>query len=1524
MRSSEGFGDLVARVQREQAALADYQYLALSDIHRAAGHPALFDTSIVFQNMPFDAEPLRPVPSLEAAPVELDDGGTGATHYPLSLAAAPGPRLSLTIDHRPDVFTADQARRFARRLEAALTAFAADPDLAVGRFPWLDPQERATVLAGAAGNQTPSPATTVPDLFEAQVRRTPEATAVVCAAESLSYRGLNARANRLARHLIALGAGPERVIALALPRTLDQIAAWLAVMKTGAAYLPLDVDHPSDRIAFQLDDARPVLAVATAATRRCLPAAPAGPPVLVLDDPGTAAAIAAQPETDPGDADRINPLAAGNLAYVLCTSGSTGRPKGVGVEHRSAHNLYRHLSAHYFGPRAEAAGGRRLRLGWSSPFYFDAGWTELLAMVAGHELHVFDEATRRDSEAVIAYTIEHELDALGTTPTFGRQLLAAGLLERTADRGPLIIQLGGEAIDDVTWRTLTAAPGITAQNLYGPTECTVEVLMCDFADSARPVLGTPLDNVRAYILDHALRLVPDETEGELYIAGEALARGYANRPALTAARFVADPFGPPGSRMYRTGDVVRRGSDGGVTYIGRADDQIKLRGYRIEPAEVVAALTGVPGVAQAAAVVREDHPGTRHLVGYVVPEDPAAPPGAEAVRAALRSRLPEYMVPAAIVVLAAIPMTGNGKLDRRALPAPVFAGAAHRPPRTDAERTLCELFAEVLGVERVGADDGFFDLGGDSISSLQLVARARKAGLLITPRDVFTARTVAALARAARGADAAAAEPADAGVGRLRPTPIQARLFERGGAFKGFHQSLLLRCPPEAALDQVVAAVQALLDRHDALRMVLSEPGDDATWRLEVLPRGAMRARDLVSRVDIAGLDGERLRASVAASARAAQEELDPAAGVIVRVVWFDAGAGAPGRLLILIHHLAVDGVSWRILAPDLVAAWDAARTGADTALDPVPTSLRTWAAWAAEEAARPSRAAELELWTAILAEPDPEADRAPDPAVDLHGAARTLTVTLPARYTEPLLTKTLAALRAGADDVLLTALALAVRRRRADRGSGDAAGVLIDLEGHGREDVAPGLDVSRTVGWFTGMYPVRLDPGPVDALSAPAAGPELVQALKRVKEQLRAMPDKGIGYGMLRYLNPETGPALAALASPGIGFNFLGTFASDAGGSGDWDLAPESDVLGSGADHRMPVDHALEVNAVAEGAPGARRLTAVWQWVDRLLEEKEVRRLAEDWLDILQALVECAQQPGGALIPADVAQSGVGRAELDALDKAYGGLSDVLPTSGLQKGILFHARYDSTGVDPYTVQTAFELRGPLDAHRMHAACQAVVDRHPGLRAAFVQRRDGTPIQVVPAALAVPWRQAEVDERAGSDAVHEILAGERARRFDPSVAPLIRFTLVRQGPDRHVLALTGHHILLDGWSLNVVLADLFQLYADRDAALPAPVPHREYLLWLASQDTETAAAAWRGALEAAEPTLVAPDTDRNAATTPSRTIVRELGEEGTAALVSFARGRGLTLSSCVQAAWGLLLASLTGRGDVVFGTTVAV
>jgi non-ribosomal peptide synthase protein (TIGR01720 family) len=576
-----------------------------------------------------------------------------------------------------------------------------------------------------------------------------------------------------------------------------------------------------------------------------------------------------------------------------------------------------------------------------------------------------------------------------------------------------------------------------------------------------------------------------------------------------------------------------------------------------------------------------------------------------------------------------------------------------RAPRTPQEEVLCGLFAEVLAVEQVGVDDSFFALGGDSILSIRLVSRAREAGLVITPRAVFEHQTAAALAAAATLVSQASASVPDVAIGALPATPIMRMFAELGGPFDRFHQAMVLQVPAGLQETHLVGALQAVLDHHDVLRLRLNAPSEASEIALEIAPCGTVDARACLQRIDVSGLDDAARRACISEQAQAAEMRLSPRTGGMMQAVWLDGGAAAPGRLLLCIHHWAVDGVSWRILVPDLAAACTALAGGHVPRLEPRSTSVRRWAHWLEAEAREGRRIGELSFWRSMLSAPSVSLVAGSlDRARDVVGRAGQLTLRLPASLTGPLLTRVPAAFYGGINDVLLTGLVVAILDWSRRRGGETSRGVLVDLEGHGREEPVAGVDLSRTVGWLTSVCPVRLDIGTVDLDEALAGGAALGRALKLIKEQLRALVDNGLGYGLLRYLNPETASQLSALPVPQIGFNYLGRFSAPS--AADWGPAAEAATFG-GADPAMPLTHALEVNAVAlDGADGAT-LTAIWSFAPALVAEEAVRDLAESWFAALTALVHHTEHAGaGGRSPSDLPLLTLTQDEIERLERAY------------------------------------------------------------------------------------------------------------------------------------------------------------------------------------------------------------------------------------------------------------------------------
>ncbi len=1232
------FAELVARVR--DADLAAYgnqdlpfeRLVELLNPVRSLSHNPLFQVALTYQHGRADDVDLGDV----RGTVSGVEAGVAKSDLALGLrdrrqADGTPAGMAASLEYAVDLFDAGTAAAFGERFLRLLRAVVADPDTRIGDVDILGEPDRLRILRDWNATGRDLPAVPLPALFEERVRRHGDLPAVADGARRFTYAELNAWANRLAHHLIEWGVGTEDLVAVAMPRSAEAIAAILAVHKAGAAYLPVDPDYPAERIAFMLTDATPELVLTTGAG-----IGHTEMPQLALDDPTTVRLLAGLPDDDPTDATRVRPLRATNPAYVIYTSGSTGRPKGVVVSHDGLHSAFTSLIETF-----EVETGSRLLQQVS--LSFDVSVAEIfMALLSGGTLVV-----ERD---VLAG--ERLADVLATEE-ISHALLPSPSVLASVPRIPLpalrTFSVGGETCPPELVAHWSA--GHKMVNAYGPTESTMcATLSGALSVGGTPPIGSPVANTRVYVLDAALRAVPVGVPGELYLAGAGLARGYLDRPALTASRFVANPFDGGGSRLYRTGDLVTWRADGQLEFVGRADEQVKIRGYRIELGEIASALAAQPAVDRAVVVVRADRPNEKRLVAYLIPEE-----GREILPGELRSRLadalPSYLVPDHFVTLDAFPLTANGKLDSAALPAPEHDRVeSGRSAQTATERTLCRIFTEVLGLAEVGIDSGFFALGGDSILSIQVVSKARRAGLVITPRDIFTHQTVAALSTVATevtGEDATSALPA---TGPTPLTPIMHWWFEEDAAVDGFNQSMLLRVPAGLGAERITAALAALLDHHDALRSRLRDV--DGAPALEILAPGEVDAAALTSTVDLSAMDDEKVVATMTAHAEAARARLSVAAPVMLQAVWFDLGPDRQGRLLLMLNHLVVDAVSWSVLLPDLAAAWESAAAG-ESEVDSIRTlPFRAWATRLVEAAARPEWVAELAVWRSIL-EPGatPVGARPLDPGIDTVSTTRVVRRSLPEDETRDLVGLLPSAYHATVNDVLLTGFALAVRSWSAV-ASDD---VLISLEGHGREDIG-GADVSRTVGWFTCTYPVRVDVGDADPTDAFGGGPAAGAALKRVKEQLRAFSANGIGYGMLRYLNHDTRAELAGYDQPSIGFNYLGR-AGGAAGTGDevWTVAPE-ELSVAHADGAMPTPYALEIAAFIRDTQQGSRFTAALSAPAGVLTENELTELAEHWFAALSGLVAHARTAeAGGHTPSDLFLSSLGQDEIDDLEAELG-----------------------------------------------------------------------------------------------------------------------------------------------------------------------------------------------------------------------------------------------------------------------------
>ncbi|HEU4451768.1 MAG TPA: amino acid adenylation domain-containing protein, partial [Longimicrobium sp.] len=1151
---------------------------------------------------------------------EVAETPTGAAKFDLVLRVADGGgALAGIAEYRADLFDRATVERMLAALGRVAAALAEDPDRRISTLPFVDDDERRRVLF----DWNPSAplegvAESLPARFARQAARTPDGVAVTCRGDALTYAALDARASRLARRLAREGAGPETRVALLLERSVDLVVALLAVLKTGAAYVPIDPAYPAERAAYMLDNSGARLVVTQESLGERVDGR--GVPVLRVD----ADRSEIEREDDSPLAVEVDPE---SLAYVIYTSGSTGRPKGVGVTHANVHRLFTATDP-WFG----FGGDDVWTLFHSAAFDFSV-WEIWGALLYGGRLVVVPFEVSRSPEDFHRLLVDEGVTVLNQTPSAFRQLIQADGASAERDRLALRwVVFGGEALEPATLRPWVERHGDRAPrliNMYGITETTVHVTWrpitrAEVAGGAASVIGGAIPDLRLYVRDPRGSPQPVGVAGELYVAGAGVSRGYLGRPALTAERFVPDPFsGRPGGRLYRTGDLARWVAAGELEYLGRIDQQVKIRGFRIETGEIEAALLAHPAVREAAVVAREDAPGEKRLAAYLALRE-GMEADAAALRAHLKESLPEYMVPAAFVALDRLPLTSNGKLDRRALPAPderASPSGGEDAPRTAAEAAIAAAWAEVLRRDRVGVHENFFEVGGDSILSIQLVARARRGGWVLTPGQVFLHPTVAGLAEVAVAANGSApAEGAASGEAPL--TPVQHWFFEQElEAPAHWNQGFLL--VPREPLDPAALgrALDALLAHHDALRLRFTR-GEDGWRQAYAAPGGTVP-------LDVRTVPADLLQAAAAG----VHAGMDLAAGPLFRAALFLLEGGGE-RLLLAAHHLVVDGVSWRVLLDDLQAAYRAALRGDPPVLPPRTASYGGWAERLAEHARTGEVRREGAHWTeaSSRALPALPADHAEGP--NTVGHAEVVEAVLGAEETDALLRELPRSSRARVDEALLAALARAFAAWTGERR------LAVTLEGHGREELFEGVDLSRTVGWFTALYPVVVDAG----------GDGAGESLRRAKEAVRAVPAKGIGYGLLRHLSGD-GAALRAGPSPAVSFNYLGQVDGSFGDASLFSLAPEPAGPAHAAGNARA--HLIDVTAVVEGG----RLRVRWTYARTRHRRDTIETLAARYLDELRAILAHARSGGGAgLAPSDFPAARISQSDLDTLARLLGG----------------------------------------------------------------------------------------------------------------------------------------------------------------------------------------------------------------------------------------------------------------------------
>lgn len=1389
--------------------------------------------------------------------------------------------LEFIVEYDVSLFRRERMERLAGHFLQILVEVVNEPNIPLWKINMITAEEMAKVLEFVNGPDIAYPRDkTLHHLIRERAEAYRNRRSISRGHVQVSYRELGIRANRMAHRLQEKGVGPGAIVAIMMERSVEMIVAILGILEAGGAYLPIDSSYPKDRIDYMLKDSNTtVLLTADDITESCPVPRTAQPPARKTNS------------SDP--------------AYVIYTSGTTGKPKGVAVRHRNiVAYLWSFLQEFSFRPDD-------IVLQQASIAFDTFGEEVYPALLKGGTVAVPSAETVLDADLLAAYLRRHQVTVVDCSP-----LLLNELNKRRLPHSLRLCISGGDVLQGEYIGELLAE-GRKVYNTYGPTETTIcaTFFKCGSHVPSIVPIGKPIGNSKVMILDPGLRPLPVGPAGELCIGGAGIAAGYLNRPELTIERFINLAFNNQRLRVYKTGDLGRWITDGNIEFIGRIDSQVNVRGYRIELEEIRCNLVTHNAVADAVITAKERSldPGDRYLCAYIVTDETGSGPlPVKALRNHLERVLPGYMVPAYFVAIPSIPLTQNGKLDESALPDPgpqEMEASVYLAPRDANEAIIADIWAGVLGREQdVGIDDNFFELGGDSIIAIQVASRLKKHGLEIKVSDIFQHQTIRRLSTASGVRKPVDPRPISQAIvtGEAPLTPIQSWFFAQHFSQQHHFNLAMVLFRPEGFDEDLVRQVwQKLTLHHDALRMVF---GKKAGRIIQVNrgDKGNEHVSVYIESIDLTGIDENETAAEINAEATRIQSGMDLKNGPLVRVGLFKTRAGH--HLLIAIHHLVVDGVSWRILLDDFSSGYRQVEKGEPLHLPGKTASYLDWA----QELNRPEVTeclqTEENYWRRISdtsTEPLPR-DWTAAPGEMIQANVRNVEITLDESATRQLLTEVNRAYNTGVEDILLTALGLAVFDWTGNRVQ------AITLEGHGRDYLTGNIDITRTVGWFTTRFPVVLE-------LEPGEGHFLNRSIKKVKETLRAIPGGGAGYGILRYLAGINGGM-----EPEIGFNYLGQFEQSSGGGGVTKTLFTVSHSNTGYSYNPEMEwrSGIEVNGIVTGSS----LTMVFSFNYREFDENRIRQLSEGYLLRLKEIIRhCLNKQIVERTPSDMDLKGLSLTDLEHMQRhvrryyPQSSILNVYTLSPLQSGILFHYRMNS-GSNAYYERNISILRGLVDPGLLKRSLEHLVARHDIFRTLYFYKDRDIPVQAVLDRVNANFRYTDRPEEPD---------GEEPVDLETQVP--LKLTLIRTGQEMYRLQLSYHHIQVDGWAMAIVFKELLQVYRQLKNRMPVNLepatPYVRYIRWLESRDRNSALDYWREYLADYEEPAGIPASDRK---TPDDeedyrleeyclTIDNEISQTLDRVMVQ----HHLTVNTVFQTAWGILLQRYNYSDDVIFGSVVS-
>ena len=1512
------FTEILGQVKQTTLEAFEYQDVPFEKIvdsvvkDRDLSRTPLYQVTFVLQNTP-------DIPELKLGEISLssEDIQYNISKFDMVFSITETAKgLQGVIEYCTDLYKESTILRFIDHFKELLVSIIKDPEQKIDQLSLVTEAEENKLLVDFNNTEAEYPKDkNIIDIFEEQAAKTPENVAAVFQSKEISYRELNERANRIANYLISKGVKADTLVPVYIDRSLEMITGILGILKSGAAYVPVDTEYPLERISYMIQDTGAKIIVSCKENESGLKNLD-GVEIISVD--GDIEEISKQSSENLSAG--IKP---GHLAYVIYTSGSTGQPKGVMIEHRSLYSYLQNSKTDYVS-NEEGSSGSFIHLSYT----FDASVTGMfMPLLNGRSIvigskksyEVFEDS---DLQKYAPY------DFIKITPSH-LELLYPKM--RTSD-GRLLTKkliLGGEALHKSQLNNY-AEDGLDVEiiNEYGPTEATVgcSTYSINTSDNLENIdnnisIGKPIDNVRMYILDEQIKLAPIGIAGELCIGGDGLARGYLNQDELTKEKFINDPFSnKEGARLYKTGDMVRYDEDGNIEFIGRKDNQVKIRGHRIELEEIENAILENGSVKTTVVLAKENSEGNKRLIAYAVPNE-NFDFDKDKIVGYLNAKLPEYMVPLQWIEMENFPLNTSGKIDKKALPDPdktEQSGGEFEEARNDFEKVLAEIWQDLLEVDKVGIHDNFFELGGDSIVVIQLVSRARQEGFEFKVADVFAHQTIAKLSAVISQSEESSSDTSnEQGLleGPAGLLPIQHWYFDLAGeSTSHYNQSILLSVDKKIDPEVLNRAIEKLTEQHDSLRFIYHKK--DGQWGQEY---GENKGKLIT--LDLKSAEKDTLGKLITENANTYQKSFDIEKGDLARFVLIQTPESeAKNRLLMVIHHLVMDGVSWRILLADLEKLITELKNGAEPELGNKSSSYRQWYDALAEYGQSKKALTQIPYWEKAVKSYEPlPVDRLYEDIVREKDMA-SHPMRLDPVKTQLLLQEVPKVYHTEINDILMCALAMTLCEY------GDKERINIGLEGHGRENISESIDTSRTVGWFTSLYPVLLEI---------AKGSDAGDKIKAVKEQLRQIPDKGLGFGVLKYINKEE--KLSGHPAWDIVFNYLGQVDNIVGG-GKW-LSGAGESAGVFTSEENAVGENIGIIGVVQGG----ELNLSWSYSSRHYDKETIEGIAEKYKSNLELLIaHCQEQikTGAVYTPSDYGLgSEIGIEELDKfLNEPFNGqprsksVEGLYRLSGLQEGMLFHALYDSAA-GAYTEQLSCILKG-ADLDFVSRSWNHILKRHSILRSGFYFNELSIPVQCVYKKVELPVTildYSQMGEKEQVIALEEFEEQDRQQGFDFDSVPLMRIILIRLNQDDYKMIWTSHHMLYDGWSLPVLMEEFLNTYEKYATGQQLPDfeedKYEDYIRYIERIDKGEQEAYWREYMDGVEEGTLLPFIE----TTISRTkgvgeyesVHLRIDQEATSRAEVYAQKKHITINTLIQGVWSYLLHKYTGNSDVVFGTIVS-